>query len=127
MNSGKKFLKAGALLGALAIVIGAFGAHLFKSYLTGIARTATFETAVQYQFYGSFFLLVLGVLPKVYFSKFINWAAKFQLFGTIIFSGSLYLICITNKNVFGAIAPIGGLGMIFGWLLLFYSAFKSVD
>jgi uncharacterized membrane protein YgdD (TMEM256/DUF423 family) len=127
MNKSKQCLKAGAIFGALAVIIGAFGAHLFKDYLVSISRLATFETAVQYQFYGSFFLLILGVLPKAYWNKYTKIASYFQLFGMLVFSSALYLICITNKNIFGAIAPIGGLGMICGWLFLFYAATKSVD
>jgi uncharacterized membrane protein YgdD (TMEM256/DUF423 family) len=127
MDNGKIFLKAGAILGALAVSIGAFGAHLFKQYLASISRLATFETAVQYQFYGAFFLIFLGIMPKAYWNKYAKWAGNSMLAGTLIFSIALYLICLTNKNIFGAIAPIGGLGMIFGWLLLFYSSTKLMD
>lgn len=115
------FLKTGALFGALSVAIGAFGAHLLKPVLSASNRLDTFETGVKYQFYGTFAILVIGLLPMAYKNKFSNIAGNLFLFGTIIFSGSLYLICSTGITLFGAIAPIGGICLISGWLFLFYS------
>jgi uncharacterized membrane protein YgdD (TMEM256/DUF423 family) len=127
MPNSSFFLKAGSFLGASAVGLGAFGAHAFKPYLLSIDRLATFETAVQYHFYGAFFLLVCSLLFDKFNNSKLVWAGYLYLFGTIIFSGALYLICLANKSVFGAIAPIGGVCLICGWLALFLAAKKSMD
>lgn len=120
-----KFLKSGALLATLSVIIGAFGAHLLKPILIANGTFETFETAVKYQFYGSFGLLAIGLLPNIYQqNKYYNWAGILQLFGTLIFSGSLYLICITGIKIFGAVAPIGGICLIISWLAVFFSLKK---
>lgn len=115
------FLKVGSILGALSVAIGAFGAHLLKPMLLASNRLDTFETAVKYQFYGTFAILIIGLLPLAYKNNFSKIAGNLFLVGTIIFSGSLYLICATGLTIFGAIAPIGGICLILGWLFLFYS------
>jgi uncharacterized membrane protein YgdD (TMEM256/DUF423 family) len=115
------YLKAGALLGAISVAIGAFGAHFLKPILLASNRIETFDSAVKYQFYGAFALLVIGLLPAANKNKFSNIAGNLFLIGTIIFSGSLHLICTTGITLFGAIAPIGGICLISGWLFLFYS------
>ncbi len=122
MNS--RFLKAGALLAALSVVIGAFGAHLLKPLLIASGTFDTFETAVKYQFYGSFGLLLIGLIPNLKPNKFYNWAGILQLVGTLIFSGSLYLLCITGIKIFGAITPIGGICLILSWLAVFLALKK---
>ncbi len=109
----------GAFLAFLAVALGAFGTHMLADALT-TARLATFETAVRYQMYHALGLLALGALPKV------THVAALPLFlGTIIFSGSLYLLVATNTSWLGAIAPIGGALMLLGWALLFWKLFRT--
>ena len=117
----KFFLRAGAVLGFLGVVLGAFGAHALKSMLEQTNRVEIFEKAVRYQFYHAFALLIVGILSKFIESKWLNYAGKSFLFGVIFFSGSLYAICFTGIKVFGAVAPIGGTLMILGWAFLFLS------
>lgn len=106
-----------ALLGASAVAIGAFGAHTFAAYLAETGRAETFETAVRYQFYHTLAMFLVGLLQQQdNQSKWLRWSAYSFLAGILIFCGSLYTICITNKGVFGAVAPIGGLLFIFAWL-----------
>lgn len=111
-------LLAGSLLGALGVGLGAFGAHALRSMLLATNRIDTFETAVKYQFYHALALVTVGILMQQFPEK--NWSAAGWSFlvGTLIFSGSLYLICFTGIKVFGAITPIGGVALIAGWLLL---------
>ncbi|MBO9637913.1 DUF423 domain-containing protein [Siphonobacter aquaeclarae] len=111
-------LLAGSLLGALGVGLGAFGAHALRSMLLATNRIDTFETAVKYQFYHALALVAVGILMQQFPEK--NWSAAGWSFlvGTLIFSGSLYLICFTGIKVFGAITPIGGVALIAGWLLL---------
>lgn len=121
----KLFLQAGSLLGAIGVMVGAFGAHALKEMLTASDRFDTFETGVRYQFYHALALILVGVLSKDFVSKTINYAGYCFLAGILIFSGSLYLICFTGINAFGAVAPIGGTLMVVGWLLLFWSVLKK--
>ncbi|MCU0325037.1 MAG: DUF423 domain-containing protein [Spirosomaceae bacterium] len=121
----KFLIQSGAILGALGVALGAFGAHALKDMLTASSRLDTFETAVKYQFYHALALILVGVLSQSFTAKTMNYSGLSMLVGTIIFSGSLYLICFTGIKAFGAIAPIGGTLMIVGWVLLFWSVFKG--
>lgn len=124
----KFFIQTGSILGALSVMVGAFGAHAFKTMLEASGRADTFETAVKYQFYHALALVLIGVLlqnTSVYAAKWYNWSGYSLLAGTIIFSGALYIICFTGIKAFGAIAPIGGTLMIVGWALMFWGASKS--
>jgi uncharacterized membrane protein YgdD (TMEM256/DUF423 family) len=124
----KFFLQSGAILGALGVLIGAFGAHALKPTLEAAGRSDTFETAVKYQFYHALALVLVGILMQnatIATNKFYGWAGYAFLAGTIIFSGALYTICFTGIKAFGAVAPVGGVALIVGWLLLFWASFKS--
>jgi len=123
----KFFLQAGSLFGALAVVLGAFGAHALKAALSASGRLETFETAVKYQFYHALALLGVALLLQragADAEKWLQWAGYAFIGGILVFSGSLYAICFTGITKFGATAPIGGLLMILGWVLLFLSAGK---
>ncbi|WP_337044158.1 DUF423 domain-containing protein [Emticicia sp. 17c] len=121
----KLFLQAGALLGAVGVALGAFGAHALKDKLMASGRMDTFETAVKYQFYHALALILVGIIAKEIASKNLVYSGYSLLAGTLIFSGSLYLICFTGIKTFGAIAPIGGTLMIAGWLLFFWAVLKN--
>lgn len=119
------FLQAGALIGALSVGLGAFGAHALNKMLTASGRLETYETAVKYQFYHALALVLIGVLlqnasPNA--TKFYSWAGYAFLIGVLVFSGSLYTICFSGIKAFGAVAPIGGTALIVGWLMLFWGA-----
>jgi uncharacterized membrane protein YgdD (TMEM256/DUF423 family) len=125
IKMNKFFLQTGSLLGAIGVMIGAFGAHALKPMLLASGRFDTFETAVRYQFYHALALVLVGILAKEIRSKTITYSAYSFLAGTLIFSGSLYLICFTGITAFGAVAPIGGTLLVVAWLLLFLSVFKN--
>jgi uncharacterized membrane protein YgdD (TMEM256/DUF423 family) len=102
-----------ALMGLLAVVLGAFGAHGFKDILMRNETTAIWEKAVFYHFIHAVMLFILAnrkPLPRVPLFGF--------LVGILIFSGSLYLLAITNIKWLGAITPIGGTSFIVGWTCL---------
>ncbi len=122
----KLFLLTGALTGALSVMIGAFGAHALKKLLVENGRLDVFETAVKYQFYHAFALLITGILLLKFQHKLFDYAGISFIAGIIIFSGSLYILCLTNIKWWGAITPIGGLCMIAGWLLLSIALVKSL-
>ncbi len=121
----KFFLLSGSILGLLGVAIGAFGAHALKAMLEAAGRADTFETGVRYMFYHAIALVLVGVLSKEFPGNTINWSGNAFLLGTLIFSGSLFLICFTGINVFGAVAPIGGTLLVIGWGLLFWSVLKG--
>ncbi|GEO05820.1 DUF423 domain-containing protein [Adhaeribacter aerolatus] len=116
--SHKGILVAGALFGALGVMIGAFGAHGLAALLESHNRVATFETAVKYHMYHALALLLTGAMLFHIPAKPLRLAGLFFTIGLLIFSGSLYILCLTNISWLGAITPIGGLFMIAGWLSL---------
>lgn len=119
----KGFIIIASFLGALAVAMGAFGAHGLKNYATP-AMMNTFETAVKYQFYHVFALSITGILYAYFPSTLLVLSGKFFIAGIAIFSGSLYLLTmfsIIGQNQFkwlGAITPIGGLLLIIAWVLM---------
>jgi uncharacterized membrane protein YgdD (TMEM256/DUF423 family) len=121
----KFFLLSGSVLGLLGVAVGAFGAHALKVMLQAAGRAETFETAVRYMFYHAIALVLVGILSKEFPGNTINWSGNAFLLGTLIFSGSLFLICFTGINLFGAVAPIGGTLLVIGWGLLFWSVLKG--
>jgi uncharacterized membrane protein YgdD (TMEM256/DUF423 family) len=106
-------LVAGALLAALGMALGAFGAHALKASLPPPAL-GWWQTAVQYQMWHALGLLVVGALPQ----PRLGLPAALLGAGTILFSGSLYLMALTGARWLGAVTPLGGAAMIAGWALL---------
>jgi uncharacterized membrane protein YgdD (TMEM256/DUF423 family) len=115
----------GSIFAATSVAIGAFGAHAWKPYLININRLETFETAAQYQMYGGLALFLLGILQIIRPSKILKIASYFHITGSIVFPGSLYLICISQQLFWGAIAPIGGLAFILGFVLIAFDSLKK--
>jgi uncharacterized membrane protein YgdD (TMEM256/DUF423 family) len=108
-----------ALTGFLAVALGAFGAHGLKDILTQNETAVIWEKAVFYHFIHAVMLFVMaGRMP---FASVAWWNF---LAGIVIFSGSLYLLAITNAHWLGAVTPIGGLNFLVGWASLFWSAGK---
>ncbi|NRP36766.1 hypothetical protein XMD579_001591 [Marinobacterium sp. xm-d-579] len=116
----KRFLMIGALLAMFSVIFGAFGAHLLKNTLSAV-RFETFSTAVDYQFWQALGLMVVGIAGFKLNSKSWRLAGYSLLAGTLIFSGSLYLLIATDTGWLGAITPIGGILMIIGWALFAWS------
>jgi uncharacterized membrane protein YgdD (TMEM256/DUF423 family) len=121
----KLFLLAGSVLGMLGVGLGAFGAHAFKAMLESTGRLDTYETGIKYMFYHALALVLVGILAKDFTAKTLTYSGYSFIFGTIIFTGSLLLICFTGVKIFGAVAPIGGTLMLVGWALLFYTMLKA--
>lgn len=123
------------LLGAIAVSLGALGAHFLKSKLdTGLItpdQLVGFDTAVKYQMYHLLAMLALVLLSKHTTHKFIGWAYNCFLLGIILFSGSLYFLCTRHLlgadwlKVLGPITPIGGLFFVAGWIFLALAGLKK--
>ncbi len=120
----KTILIIAALMGALSVMIGAFGAHALKQTLTASGRQDVFETAVKYQFYHTFALLALGLLMFKIDDKMLEYAGYCFISGTIVFSGSLYILCLSGITKWGAITPIGGLLLIIGWGMMLLAVMR---
>ncbi len=120
----KNFLAIAAVLGALAVMLGAFGAHALKARLTA-DELQVFEVGVRYHFYHAFALLLTGILYKEFPNKQLVWAGRLFIAGTILFSGSLYLLSnMMEFKKLGIVTPVGGVCFIAGWLLLAAGCFK---
>lgn len=111
-------LLSGSILSGLAVAIGAFGAHGLKKILDINERVSTFETGVKYHMYHALALLLIGVIKLIKPELQLNTVGYLFITGIIIFSGSLYILSITNIKWLGAITPIGGLLLIIAWVLL---------
>ena len=128
----KKFVTAGALLGAIAVALGAFGAHGLKK-IVPVETVQTFQTGVQYQMYHALALLITGMLYEKCYPKFIRIAGILFMIGIILFSGSLYLLTAGKAaeagslDKAGIITPLGGVAFIAGWLFLFLAAMKKSE
>ena len=116
----KKARTAAAILGATGVALGAFGAHALKAMLEANDRIDTWETAVFYHLVHSLALLILSTQPSMRRSTFYCFVG-----GVALFSGSLYLLCLSGLNWLGAITPIGGICLMAGWLSCLLPAPKT--
>lgn len=109
----------GAVLLALAVILGAFGAHGLQNRLDDYSR-GVYEKAVFYHFLHAMGILVVAILGRT--STFpeggVDTVCWFLLAGIVLFSGSLYLLAVTGNRALGMITPFGGVAFIIGWLLL---------
>lgn len=122
-NFDKKIVASSAILAAMAIGLGAFGAHGLKDVIS-VKALSSFETGVRYQMYHSLALLIIGFAMSIP-SNTRKWVSWFFIFGVVLFSGSLYLLSFKEIVTFslaflGPITPIGGLLLIVGWFRLLY-------
>ena len=122
---GKTAILIGSALGAIGVALGAFGAHAFKGILEQNQRVATYETAVKYHFVHALALIVLGIVMEKYSSRLLGYSMWLYLAGIIFFAGSLYILSLTGNTKWGAVAPVGGLSLILGWVFLFLGVLRS--
>jgi uncharacterized membrane protein YgdD (TMEM256/DUF423 family) len=125
----KQAMTAGALFAAIAVILGAFGAHALKAIMHP-EQLMIFETGVRYQFYHSFALLIAGIAYLSFPSKHLKQASSFFIIGILLFSGSLYAMTLLSTQgvslgPVGIITPIGGLFLIVGWILLLLGITKK--
>lgn len=122
----KLFITLASVSGMLAVVLGAFGAHALKARLDDYSL-GVWETAVQYHFYHALALLAVGIValgqPQSTLLRSSGWLF---VVGTLIFSGSLYLLAVSGTRWLGAVTPLGGLAFIGGWACLAVASWKLV-
>jgi uncharacterized membrane protein YgdD (TMEM256/DUF423 family) len=118
------FLFFGAVSGFIGVAAGAFGAHILKGRL-GADMVSVFEVGVRYQLYHALALMATGWVRSKWPTGLINAAGWFFATGTLIFSGSLYLLALSGVRGFGAVTPVGGLAFLAGWACLARAAMKK--
>jgi len=123
MNAERAFLVAGSLLALVGVAAGAFGAHWLDAYIEPDLLSA-FETGARYQMYHALGLLAVAWVVSRGRQRAAVWSGWAFIGGTTAFSGSLYLMALTGQRWLGAITPIGGLGLLIGWLLLAWAAWR---
>lgn len=116
MTNPKIIIVIASLLLAIAVAAGAFGAHALKNILSA-ERLETWQTAVQYHAWHALGLMLIALIG-VQFDIAITWPAYLILTGILVFSGSLYVLCLSGISWLGAITPIGGVAFIAGWIWL---------
>jgi uncharacterized membrane protein YgdD (TMEM256/DUF423 family) len=122
----KIILSFAAFSAMLSVILGAFAAHGLKSKLSE-ALITTFQTGVHYQMYHSLALILLVVLYRQMPQALLLYSAGFMFAGIILFSGSLYMLALTQLKWFGPITPLGGVCFIIGWALLIAAALKEAN
>ena len=125
MNRLRYFIGIGAINGLLAVAFGAFAAHALKGLLSD-GLLAVFNTAVDYQAIHALALLVVGLLgQQTRDSRLLRWSGWAFATGILLFSGSLYLLALTDARWLGAVTPFGGTAFLIGWGLLAWHAYRS--
>ena len=119
MQNARWILISGAALGLMSVILGAFSTHVLKSILDQYSL-AIFETAARYQMYHALALLVCGLasLNNNFSAYWLKLAGIAFIGGTLLFSGSLYVLALTGIKWLGALTPIGGVGFILGWCFM---------
>ncbi|MFV0418743.1 MAG: DUF423 domain-containing protein [Dysgonomonas sp.] len=120
-----------SLYGMLSVILGAFGAHAFKSMLSS-EKLTSFETGVRYQMYHAIVLLIIG-LALSFSSPLEKWAAICLILGVFLFSFSIYFLSFSeywgiNLRILGPVTPLGGFIMIIGWslLMIYFIKYKII-
>jgi len=129
----RRMTAVAAVIGALGVLIGAFGAHGLENYLTArfdlspetlARRSEQFDVAVRYHLVHAAAMLALCALPSLSAGYF-NTAAALMIVGALLFSGSLYVLVATNTTWLGMITPIGGISWVVAWAVIAIGALRS--
>jgi uncharacterized membrane protein YgdD (TMEM256/DUF423 family) len=120
----RTFLTLGALSGCLAVAAGAFGAHGLRGRLSP-ELMAVFETAARYQMYHALALVVVAAIAGRLYGRGPEVAGWLFVAGTVLFSGSLYVLALGGPRWLGAVTPLGGLCFLVGWAALAWSAVRG--
>src|SRR3954451_16623297 len=119
----RRFLTIGALSACIAVAAGAFGAHALREAVPP-DRLEVWETAARYQMYHALGLLVVAYLAAQKDARGARLAGWLFVGGTVLFSGSLYLLAVSGITWLGAVTPLGGVAFLVGWLALAWTAIK---
>ncbi len=120
----RAWVAAGAVSAAIAVAAGAFGAHALRQRL-GADALAVWETAARYQMYHALALIAVAWVAGRDAARSVRVAGVAFVVGTLLFSGSLYLLALTGIRWLGAITPLGGVAFLVGWGCLAWSALRA--
>jgi uncharacterized membrane protein YgdD (TMEM256/DUF423 family) len=124
MNA-RTVLFAGAMICGLAVITGAFGAHALAQLLDERGKADTYELAVRYQFFHGLGLLMIGAVWLTNQELRLRTPSILMLTGVVLFSGSLYLLALTDFRWVGPVTPVGGLSLVAGWASLAATLVKA--
>jgi uncharacterized membrane protein YgdD (TMEM256/DUF423 family) len=116
---------AGAVLAAVAVGAGAFGAHALAARLPP-ERLATWETAARYHMYGALSVVLVALARSRFQSSLLSAAGWALVTGTLIFGGTVYALALGGPRWLGAVTPLGGLGLIIGWVMVAVAVWRAV-
>lgn len=119
----KLFIILGAINGFLAVALGAFGAHGLEGKISN-HYLQIWQKAVQYQMFHAGGLLAIGLLGVKISGSLINWSGWLMFTGIVLFSGSLYILSVTQIKMLGAITPFGGVSFLVAWVLMIVATYK---
>lgn len=111
----RRFILMATILGFFGVALGAFGAHGLAATLEANGRVDTFETASRYHMYHALALIAVAWLANQFPVRLIAWGGYLLFAGTLIFSGSLYILAVANLSIMGAVTPVGGMALLAGW------------
>jgi uncharacterized membrane protein YgdD (TMEM256/DUF423 family) len=123
-------LQIAGILGAMGVILGAFGAHKLKQIIPDDNLIASWETGVKYQMYHAIMIAVVAILQSQFKSPLLNYSIWSFLIGVILFSGSIYALVLLKgtQNIglggLGLITPLGGVVLILGWLFIIFGLKK---
>jgi uncharacterized membrane protein YgdD (TMEM256/DUF423 family) len=121
----RRCLAAGAILMALGVMLGAFGAHALQAQLMP-RQLASYQTGVQYQMLHAFGLMIVGIVGQVTGpTPRLRWSARLMIAGIVFFSGSIYLMTAGAPRSLGMVAPVGGISFMAAWALLAWQALSK--
>jgi len=124
MTADKLFLLFGCAVSGSGVALGAFGAHGLRKSLSP-EMMSVYQTGVLYQLVHGVALLAVGLAVRHYGGSLLTSAGWALLIGTILFSGSLYVLSMTSIRYVGLLTPLGGLAFIAGWALFFVGILRS--
>ncbi len=121
----RTFIALGSINAALAVILGAFGAHALKARISP-EMLSVYHTASQYHFYHALGMLLIGALASQFRTPgALQLSGFLMLAGIVLFSGSLYILAVTGVTWLGAITPLGGVAFIAAWVVLGYAALRA--
>jgi|SRR6185312_1543189 len=121
----RTFIALGSINAALAVILGAFGAHALKARISP-EMLSVYHTASQYHFYHALGMLLVGALASQFrTSGALQLSGFLMLAGIVLFSGSLYILAVTGVTWLGAVTPLGGVAFIAAWVVLAYAAMRA--
>lgn len=124
MNNVKRLIITGSVFAFMAVALGAFGAHSLKNVLDDYGMMI-WEKAVFYQMIHALAIIFCGVLQNMFLKINFKNAAYSFIAGNILFSGSLYILALSDIKVLGAVTPLGGISFLLGWGLIIYNLTKK--